>query len=75
MLFLLRRLTFTSIYIFYYKTLLCKCFIQGSVTCHGKTIKSANCPKHQYMVTKTASYRGLPDTKTCGLSDDNYRYR
>ena len=37
--------------------------------------KNANCPKHQYMVTKTASYRGLSDTKTCGLSDDNYRYR
>ena len=37
--------------------------------------KNANCPKHQYMVTKTASYSGLSDTKTCGLSDDNYRYR
>ena len=33
-------------------------------------VKSVNCPKDQYMVVKTASYRGLSDTKTCGLSDD-----
>ena len=33
-------------------------------------VKNANCPKDQYMVVKTASYRGLSDTKTCGLSDD-----
>ena len=33
-------------------------------------IKNANCPKDQYMVVKTASYRGLSATKTCGLSDD-----
>jgi hypothetical protein len=33
-------------------------------------IKNANCPKDQYMVVKTASYRGLSVTKTCGLSDD-----
>jgi hypothetical protein len=32
--------------------------------------KNANCPKDQYMVVKTASYRGLSVTKTCGLSDD-----
>ena len=32
--------------------------------------KNANCPKDQYMVVKNASYRGLSDTKTCGLSDD-----
>ena len=32
--------------------------------------KDANCPKDQYMVVKTASYRGLSVTKTCGLSDD-----
>ena len=32
--------------------------------------KNANCPKDQYMVVKTASYRGLSATKTCGLSDD-----
>ena len=33
-------------------------------------IKNANCPKDQYMVVKTASYRGLSAEKTCGLSDD-----
>ena len=33
-------------------------------------IENANCPKDQYMVIKVASYRGLPDTETCGLSDD-----
>ena len=33
-------------------------------------VTNANCPKDQYMVVKTASYRGLSDTKTCGLSDD-----
>ena len=33
-------------------------------------VKNANCPKDQYMVVKTASYRGLSDTKACGLSDD-----
>ena len=32
--------------------------------------KNANCPKDQYMVVKTASYRGLSVNKTCGLSDD-----
>ena len=41
------------------------------MTCYGNTIKNANCPKDQYMVVKTASYRGLSATKTCGLSDDN----
>jgi hypothetical protein len=46
------------------------CFVQGSVTCHGNMIENANCPKDQYMVVKTASYRGLPAIKTCGLSDD-----
>jgi hypothetical protein len=44
--------------------------VPGSVTCHGNTVKNANCPKDQYMVVKTASYRGLPARKTCGLSDD-----
>jgi hypothetical protein len=44
--------------------------VPGSVTCHGNMTKDANCPKDQYMVVKNASYRGLPDTKTCGLSDD-----
>ena len=44
---------------------------QGSVTCHGKKVENANCPKDQYMVVKTASYRGLSTTKTCGLSDDH----
>ena len=43
---------------------------KGSVTCYGDNVKNANCPKNQYMVVKFASYRGLPDTKTCGLSDD-----
>ena len=33
-------------------------------------VTNANCPKDQYMVVKTASYRGLSDTKTCSLSDD-----
>jgi hypothetical protein len=33
-------------------------------------VKNANCPKDQYMVVKTASYRGLSVNKTCGLSDD-----
>jgi hypothetical protein len=33
-------------------------------------VENANCRKDQYMVVKTASYRGLPPTKTCGLSDD-----
>ena len=33
-------------------------------------VKNANCPKDQYIVVNTASYRGLPETKTCGLSDD-----
>ena len=33
-------------------------------------VENANCRKDQYMVIKTASYRGLSDTKTCGLSDD-----
>ena len=33
-------------------------------------VKNANCPKDQYMVVKTASYRGLCHTKTWGLSGD-----
>ena len=41
------------------------------MTCHGEMIENANCPKDQYMVVKTASYRGLNDTKSCGLSDDH----
>ena len=40
------------------------------MTCRGNMTKNANCPKDQYMVVKNASYRGLSDTKTCGLSDD-----
>ena len=44
--------------------------VQGSVTCYRNKVKNANCPKDQYMVIKTASYRGLSATKTCGLSDD-----
>ena len=43
---------------------------KGSVTCHGNMVKNANCPKDQYMVVRTASYRWLSGTKTCGLSDD-----
>ena len=41
------------------------------MTCHGNKIENANCPKDQYMVVKTASYRGLSTTKTCGLSDNH----
>ena len=41
------------------------------MTCHGNKVENANCPKDQYMVVKTASYRGLSSTKTCGLSDDH----
>ena len=33
-------------------------------------VQNASCPKDQNMVVKTASYRGLSDTKTCGLSND-----
>ena len=33
-------------------------------------VENANCPKNMQMVVKTASHRGLSDTKTCGLSDD-----
>ena len=40
------------------------------MTCYGDTTKNVACPKDQYMVVKTASYRGLLDSKTCGLSDD-----
>ena len=40
------------------------------MACHGNMVKNANCPKDQYMVVKTASYRGLSATKTCGLNDD-----
>ncbi len=40
------------------------------MTCYGNKVENANCPKDQYMVVKTASYRGLSATKTCGLSDD-----
>ncbi|XP_028416861.1 uncharacterized protein LOC114541076 [Dendronephthya gigantea] len=47
-----------------------KRFIFGSVTCYGKTTENVTCPKDQFMVVKTASYRGLSDSKTCGLSDD-----
>ena len=43
----------------------------GSVRCHGNKVENTNCPKDQYMVVKTASYRGLSTTKTCGLSDDH----
>ena len=46
-------------------------FVKGSVTCHGNMVKNANCPKGLYMLVKTASYRGLSDTKSCGLSDDH----
>ena len=31
---------------------------------------NANCPKDQYMVVRTASYRGLSASKKYGLSDD-----
>ena len=41
------------------------------MTCHGNKVENANCPKDQYMEVKTASYRGLSATKTCGLSDDH----
>ncbi|XP_028402631.1 uncharacterized protein LOC114525466 isoform X2 [Dendronephthya gigantea] len=47
-----------------------KRFNFGSVTCYGKMVGNINCPKDQFMVVKTASYRGLSDSKTCGLSDD-----
>ncbi|XP_028402632.1 uncharacterized protein LOC114525467 [Dendronephthya gigantea] len=47
-----------------------KRFNFGSVTCYGKTTENVTCPKDQFMVVKTASYRGLSDSKTCGLSDD-----
>ncbi|XP_028402627.1 uncharacterized protein LOC114525465 [Dendronephthya gigantea] len=47
-----------------------KRFIFGSVTCYGRMVGNINCPKDQFMVVKTASYRGLSDSKTCGLSDD-----
>ena len=40
------------------------------MTCHGNKVENVNCPKDQYMVVKTASYRGL-SIKTCGLSDDH----
>ena len=40
------------------------------MTCYGNMIENANCPKDQYMVVKTASYRGLAATKSCDLSDD-----
>ena len=43
---------------------------KGSLICHGDMVQNANCPKDQNMVVKTASYRGLSDTKTCDLSDD-----
>ena len=42
----------------------------GVVTCYGEKIENANCPKDQKMVVKTASYRGVPDSKKCGLSED-----
>ena len=40
------------------------------MTCYGKRVKNANCPKDQYMVVKFASFRGLVAPKLCGLSDD-----
>ena len=40
------------------------------MTCYADKTQNVNCPKDQYMVVKTASYRGLSDSKTCGLSDD-----
>ena len=47
-----------------------KQFPKGSVTCYGKTVVNANCPKDQYMMVNFASYRGLPATKKCGFSDE-----
>ena len=41
------------------------------MTCYGNKIENANCPKNQTMVVQTASYRGLPDSETCGLSDNH----
>ena len=38
------------------------------MTCYGEMVKNANCPKHQYMVVKIASFRGLLGSKKCGLS-------
>ena len=58
------------LYMGYYTTPDVLMFIKGSVTCYGNMIENTNCPKDQYMVVKAASYRGLSDTKTCGLSDD-----
>ena len=46
------------------------CSVKGPVTCYGDKVKNGNCPKDQYMLVKTASYRGLLGTKTCGLSHD-----
>ena len=43
----------------------------GSVTCHGKRIENANCPMNQYMIIKTASYRGLNTGQSCGSSDNH----
>ncbi len=40
------------------------------MTCYGDKVKNANCPKDQFMVVKTASYRGSLGKKTCGLSND-----
>ena len=40
------------------------------MTCHGEMVVNANCPKDQNMEVNFASYRGLPATKKCGLSDE-----
>ena len=40
------------------------------MTCYGDTVKNATCPKWQYMVVKTASFRGLIAPSLCGLSTD-----
>ena len=40
------------------------------MTCYGKMVVNANCPKDQYMEVYFASYRGLSPTKKCGSSDD-----
>ena len=40
--------------------------------CHGNIDQDTKCTRGQYMVVKTASYRGLSDTKTCGSLSDEY---
>ncbi|XP_046856964.1 uncharacterized protein LOC124450352 isoform X2 [Xenia sp. Carnegie-2017] len=49
-----------------------KRFHFGSVTCFGQNITNANCPKGQYMIIKTASYRGLSEGKNCGSHYKNF---